>query len=46
MSTRTEELIRYTNELAENAANAAPDMYYMVLAPKQLRDLLHQLVVG
>ncbi len=39
MSTRTEELIRYTNELAENAAKAAPDMYFMVLAPKMLKGL-------
>ena len=46
MNARTEELIRYTNELAENAAKAAPDMYYMVLAPKQLRDLSASELLG
>lgn len=39
MNARTEELIRYANELAENIAKAAPDMYLAVLFPKRLMNL-------
>lgn len=39
MSTRTEELIRYTNELAEDVAKVAPDMYLTILSPERLRWL-------